>query len=223
MIHDALLVASKDLRAEVRSRVALNQVAPFALLMLVLFGFALDADSASLATFTPGLYWLAVVLSALLAIHRSVDLESGDGADTGLLMTGLHPTGLFFGKAAALVIQLLVLALAMLGGVLVLYEAPVDDLFLLLATMAIGVIGIGAAGTLYGAILSGQRARETVLPLLLLPVLAPVVIGATRAFGVAMGSVAADGWAWFSLLGAFAITYLTLGALAHGTLWEEMI
>ena len=66
MLHDIGLVAGKDLRAELRSRVALNQIVPFALLMLVLFGFALDADSSTLATFTPGLFWLAVVLVAVL-------------------------------------------------------------------------------------------------------------------------------------------------------------
>lgn len=220
-MHDVLLVAQKDLRAELRSRVALNQVAPFALLMLIMFGFALDADSATLATFTPGLYWLAVVLSALLAVHRSVELETGDGADVGLLMSGLHPSALFLGKSMALVAQLLVLAAALLGGVVVFYEAPIDDGVLLVTTIAAAVLGIGAAGTLYGALLSGQQSRETVLPLLLLPVLAPVVIGATRAFGAAMGTVATNGWAWLSLLGAFALTYLTLGALTHGALLED--
>ena len=83
------------------------------------------------------------------------------------------------------------------------------------------VLGVAAAGTLYGALIAGQRARETVLPILLLPVLAPVLIGATRAYGDAMGTVATDGWAWFSLLVGFAAIYLVLGALSHGVLMEE--
>jgi heme exporter protein B len=221
MLADIMLVAGKDLRVEMRSRVALNQVVPFALLVLVLFGFALDADSATLATFTPGLYWVAVVLSALLAVHRSVSLEDGDGADEGLLMSGLHPASVFLGKALALIAQLLLLALVLLGGVLILYAAPVDDVALLLLTTVAAVIGVGAAGTLYGALLSGQRARETILPILLLPVLAPVVISASRAFGDAMGSVATDGWSWLLSLVGFALLYLALGSVGHGALMEE--
>ncbi len=221
MLSDVLLIAGKDLRVELRSRIALNQVVPFALLVLVLFGFALDADSSTLATFTPGLYWVAVVLAALLAVHRSVSLEDGDGADEGLLMSGLHPASVFLGKAVALIAELLLLALVLLGGVLILYGAPVDDVTLLLLTTVAAVIGVGAAGTLYGALLSGQRARETILPILLLPVLAPVVIGASRAFGDAMGSVATDGWSWLLSLTGFAMLYLAVGSVAHGALMEE--
>ena len=218
MLHDIGLIAGKDLRAELRSRVAVNQILPFAALLLVLFGFALDADSTTLATFTPGLFWVAVVLVAVLGVHRSVALESGDGATDGLLLCGLEPAAVFLGKTLALLVELVVVAALLLAGVLVLYEAQVDSIALLLATAIVGVVGIAASGTLYGALLGGQRARETVLPILLLPVLAPVVIGATRAFSDAMGTVATNGWAWLSLLVGFALTYLVGGALAHGAL-----
>jgi len=165
MFADVLLVAGKDLRVELRSRVALNQVVPFALLVLV---------------------------------------------------------SVFLGKAIALIAELLLLAIVLLGGVLILYGAPVDDVTLLLLTTVTAVIGVGAAGTLYGALLSGQRARETILPILLLPVLAPVVIGASRAFGDAMGSVATDGWSWLVSLVGFALLYLALGSVGHGALMEEV-
>ena len=55
------LVAGKDLRIEARSRVGLNQVAPFAVLVLILFAFALDPDSGALDKATPGLFWVAVL------------------------------------------------------------------------------------------------------------------------------------------------------------------
>ncbi len=215
MLAEIALVAAKDLRVEARSRVALNQVAPFALLVLVMFGLALDADRPSLEAFTPGLYWVAVLLAAVLAVHRTMAVEAGDGADDGLRMSGLRPASIFFGKTLALVAQLGVLAGLLVGGVIVLYGAEVVDVALVAA-----VVGIAAAGTLYGALIAGQRARETVLPILLLPVLAPVLIGATRAFGDAMGTIAADGWAWLALLTAFALLYLTAGALGHGVLME---
>jgi len=219
--QEIALIAGKDLRIERRSKVALNQIVPFSLLVLVMFGFALDADRTALRTFTPGLYWMAILLSAILAVHRSVAVEAGEGASEGLLLTGLRPASIFLGKAAALVLQLLLVAAALLAGVLVLYDAVVDDVALLVTSLLAAVFATGAAGTIYGALLGNQRARETVLPILLLPVLAPVLIGATRAFGDAMGTVAADGWQWTQLLVGFAAIYLAVGVLSHGVLMEE--
>ena len=61
-------------------------------------------------------------------------------------------------------------------------------------------VAVAAAGTLYGAMAAGLGVRETLLPILLLPVLAPVLIGATRAFDDALGAAAVDGWAWLVLV-----------------------
>lgn len=221
LIEEIVLIAGKDLRIEGRSKVALNQIAPFAILVIVLFGFALDAESVTLKTFTPGLYWMAVLLASILAVHRSVAVEAGEGAREGLLLSGLRPASIFLGKAAALVTQLLIVAAVLLGGVLVFYNASILDPVLLVTSLVGAVLGVGAAGTLYGALLGSQRARETVLPILLLPVLAPVLIAATRAFGDAMGTTTADGWQWTQLLYAFAAVYAAFGVLSHGVLMEE--
>ncbi len=220
MLAEVFLIAGKDLRIEKRSKIALNQVAPFAILIVVLFGFALNADRPALANFTPGLYWIAVMLASVLAVHRSVAVEAGEGANEGLLMSGLHPASVFLGKAAALVTQILVVAVVLLGAVFIFYEAQLQDGVVLVTSLVGAVLGIGAAGTLYGALLGAQRARETILPILLLPVLAPVLIAATRAFGDAMGTVATDGWAWISLLYGFAALYIALGVASHGALME---
>src|ERR1700737_4144180 len=107
--RDAALVAGKDLRIEARSRVATNQVAPFAVLVLVLFAFALDPDRGVLARAAAGLFWVGVLFSSLLAIQRSYPLESSDSARDGLRLSGLDPAGIFLGKAAAVAAQLLAL------------------------------------------------------------------------------------------------------------------
>jgi heme exporter protein B len=72
-----------------------------------------------------------------------------------------------------------------------------------------------------GVLAAGLRVRETILPILLLPVLAPVLIGATRAFDDALGAVAVDGWNWLGLLALTAAVYLAFGALAFGVLLED--
>ena len=221
MLADAWLVAAKDLRIEFRSRITLSQVIPFAGLVLVMFGFALDANRSTLRLATSGLFWFTVLFVAVMAVQRSTSVETTDGARRALLLAGIEPAAVFLGKAAAVAVQLLAVEVFLVGGVLVLYDASVDSVPLLVITCVAATIGIAAAGTLLGALVAGVRARETVLPILLLPVLAPLLIGATRAFDDALGSVALDGWSWLGLHAGFAADNVVLGALAYGVLLEE--
>ncbi len=221
MLTDIGLVAAKDLRIEFRSRVTVSQVVPFAALVLILFGFALDANRPALETATSGLFWVTVMFVATMAVQRSTSIETTDGARRALLLAGIEPAAVFAGKAVAVAVQLLVVEVVLIGGVVVLYEARVESWALLTCTCVVATIGISAAGSLFGALVAGVRARETVLPILLLPILAPVLIGATRAFDDALGSVAVDGWAWLGLLAGFGAINVVLGALAYGVLLEE--
>lgn len=221
MLGDALLVAAKDLRIEWRSRVTLSQVVPFAGLVLVMFGFALDANRVTLRQSTSGLFWFTVLFVALMAVQRSTAVETSDGARRALLLAGIEPAAVFVGKAAAVAVQLLAVEVFLLAGVVVLYDAEIESPALVAATCLAATVGIAAAGSLLGALVAGVRARETVLPILLLPVLAPVLIAATRAFDDGFGSVAVNGWSWLGLLGGFAVINVVLGAMAYGVLLEE--
>lgn len=221
MWRDIVLVAGKDLRIESRSRVTFSQVVPFAGLVLVLFGFALDANRPVLERATSGLFWITVMFVTTLAVQRSTSIETTDGARRALLLAGIEPVAVFVGKAAAIAVQLLTVELVLVGGIVVLYGAEIESFALVAATCLVATVGIAGAGTLLGALVAGVRARETVLPILLLPVLAPVLIGATRAFDDALGSVAVDGWAWLGMLAGFGAVNLVLGALTYGVLLEE--
>lgn len=221
MWRDALLVAGKDLRIEVRSRVALNQVAPFALLVLVLFAFALDPNEGLLAKAAPGLFWVAVLFSAVLAVQRSFAVEAADQAREGLRLSGLDPAGIFIGKAVAVALQLAALEALLTAGIVVLYGARLDGALLLLGTCVAATVGLAAAGTAYGVMASTLRVRETLLPLLLLPVVAPVLLGATKAWQAGLDGRVADGAPWLRLLAVFAAVYVALGTVAFGPLLEE--
>lgn len=221
MLRDAALVAGKDLRIEARSRVAMNQVAPFALLVLVLFAFALDPDRGVLARAAAGLFWLAVTFSALLAVQRSFGLEAADGARDGLRMSGLDPAGIFIGKAGAIVLQLLALEVLLAAGVAVLYNADLSGWAVLVITSVLASMGLASAGCLYGVLSAGTRVRETLLPLLLVPVAAPVVLCATRAWEAALAGASGDAGPWMRLLAAFATVYVAVGSLSFGLLLEE--
>jgi heme exporter protein B len=221
VLHDAALVAAKDLRIEVRSRVATNQVAPYALLVLIVFAFALDPDRGFLSRAAPGLFWVAVVFSAVLAVQRSFAIETADGGRDALRLSGLDPSGIFIGKAAAVAVELVLLELVLGVGIVVLYNVALGGVVLLVTSCVLATAGLAAAGTVFGVLAAGLRVRDTLLPLLLLPVLAPLVLGATRATEYALDGSPADGWPWAQLLGVFAAVYIAFGVLAFGTLLEE--
>ena len=181
MIRIARLIAAKDLRVEWRSRVLLNQVLPFSMIVLVLFAFALDnggvvSDGMTTRSITeyvaPGLLWLATMFSLLIVVQRAFAIEAGDGALDALRVAGVDPAGIFLGKALAIAVQLLVLEVVTALGVIVFYDAHVrlGGLVLLVTTLVTATCGLAAVGTLYGGLTAGAKGRETLLPLLLLPV-----------------------------------------------------
>ena len=221
MLRDAWLIARKDLRIEIRSRIITNQIAPYTLLILVLFGFALDADTETLRDTGPGLFWVSILLVAILAIQRAVDIENSDSAQDRLLLSPISSLSLFIGKTVGLFLQLIVLEILMMIAMVTLFDSSIDDFSLIIVSGIIATIAIASTGTLYGVLSTGLGVRETLLPILLLPVLAPVVVGATRAFGDGFGRVNADGWAWVGLLSVVAVLYTVLGMLAYGQLLEE--
>ena len=221
MWRDAVLVAGKDLRIERRSRVATTQVAPFAVLVLVLFAFALDPDRGVLERASSGLFWVAVLFSALLAIQRSFVVEGADGGRDALRLSALDPAGIFLGKAGAIAMQLAVLEVLLAAGIALLYGADLANAPVLLLTCITATAGLAAAGTVYGVLAAGLRVRETLLPLLVLPVVAPVLLAATRAWESALDGVPSEAWPWVRLLTVFAVIYSAIGVVAFGTLLEE--
>lgn len=224
-VHVTRAVARKDLRIEWNSRILVNQVAPFAAIVMVLFAFALDNDGI-LQRVAPGLVWLATLFSMLVVIQRSFSVESADGALDALRVAGVDPVAIFLGKSLALAVQLLVLEALLIFTAVVLYavEMTLAGFGLAVVTVVAATVGLACVGTLYGGLAAGVRGRETLLPLLLLPVVAPVLIGATRATESAFGSGGAtisEGWPWVGLLAVFAVLFVAVGSVAFGPLVDE--
>jgi len=221
----ARLVAAKDLRIERRSRVVINQVLPFAAVTMLMFAFALDASDV-LERVAPGLVWLATLFSLLVLVQRAFAIESEDGALDAIRVAGVDPVAIYWGKSMALAAQLAVLEVLLLVAAVLLYGAdiPAGGLALLAVTLVLATAGLACVGTLYGGLTAGFTGRETLLPLLVLPVVAPVLIGATRAVESALGTDGAalsEGWPWVGLLAVFAVAFGVGGALAFGPLIEE--
>ena len=221
----ARAVAAKDLRIELRSRVVTNQVLPFSGLVMIMFAFALDNDDV-LQRVAGGLVWLATLFSLFILVQRTFAVETYDGALDSLRVAGVNPQGIFIGKAVALFVQLLVLETMLFLAAIVLYRVNVNGsgLVLLVTCVFCATAGLAFVGTLYGGLTAGARGRETLLPLLLLPVVAPVLICATRATESAFrsgGLTVGEGWPWVAVLAVFAAVFGLGGLLSFSSLIEE--
>ncbi len=221
MLHDALLIIRKDLKIEFRSKVTTNQVAPMAIVILILFAFALDTHQHKLILAAPGLFWVAVLFSMSLAIHRSFSIETSSSTRDGLRLLGLDPGGIFLGKVIVLTIEMFVLEIILGFGIVVLYSATLHNYFLLISITILSTLGLAAAGTIFGSLASSFKTKDTLLPLLFLPISAPVLLSATKAFQTELGTVIGSSHPWIRILGVFAVVYLTVGVLAFGPLLEE--
>ena len=218
-------VLIKDLRIEVRSRVVTNQVLPFAGLIMIMFAFALDNDDV-LQRVAGGLIWLATIFSLFVIVQRSFAIDTADSALDSLRVAGIDLSAVFLGKAIALTFQLIALDVVLIASAFLLYQVQVSaiGLVLLVTCVTCATTGLGFVGTLYGGLTAGANGRETLLPLLLLPVVAPVLIAATLATEAAFGSGGAatsEGWAWVGLLTIFAAVFGIGGSLAFGPLIDE--
>jgi heme exporter protein B len=221
----ARLIAVKDLRIERRAKVVTNQVLPFAGLVMVLFAFVLDSD-AVLKRVAPGLIWLATVFCLLVVVQRSFAVETADSALDALRVAGVNPVGIFLGKSFALAIELIVLEAILATLAFVLYGVGTTALGMVLfvTTVLPATCGLAFVGTIYGGLAAGATGRETLLPLLMFPVVTPVLIGATRATEAALettGVAVNDGWPWVALLVVFAALFGVGGSLAFGSLIED--
>ena len=218
MIRTALLVAGKDLRIEMRSRVLLWQVVPFGVIALLLCGLALGPAHAGDSPAGPGLYYLVTLLVTLLMINRSQAVERTPGTKSSIATLGLDPAGVFLGKSLALAVELWVTGLVLLAGAVLVLHTALHGSIIALPSIFVTLGALAAAGTLYGALTAGGDTTATLLPVLCLPAFAPLLIAGERSFYDALHGGSLLGW-WVVVVVAL-VAYVAMGILLYGVLDE---
>jgi heme exporter protein B len=163
------------------------------------------------------------VFAGLLAVNRLHLLETDDGALEQLALYPVSRRAIYAGKALGGLAVMLVLGLVVLGAVGILFAVDVASAWLpLLTTVVLGAVGIAAVGTFYAGVTVRLRAREVMLPLLMLPVLAPLLLAAVKATAAALaGDPFGELGAWLQLLVAFDVIMIVAGAATYGYLLED--
>ncbi len=221
-LGQAWAVARKDLVLELRSRERLVVTATFAVLVAVVFSFSLDPTLRA-RSFAGAMIWVTVIFAGILGLGRSFGLEREQEALSGLLVAPLDRGALFLGKFAANLAILLVVEAVIF---------PVYALFFgldftgapggIALVVFLASVGFMLLGTLFAAVSAHTRLGETVLPVLLLPLLIPVVIFAVSATQrLLVGRPLEEVGGNLRMLLAFDLIYLFICPVVFGSVVEE--
>ena len=182
MIRTAAILFRKDVLVEVRTLQSLSAMALFSVMAFVLFHFGLDRDTIE-GSLAAGVLWVTLLLATVLAVTRLFVAEREQGGFETLLLAPIDRTAVFVGKAAALFAFLVAVEVVALPAfdILLLRGTLLDAMPELLAVLLLADIGLAAVGALVAALGAETDARELVVPLLLMPLLVPVVIAASKA------------------------------------------
>jgi heme exporter protein B len=197
----------KDLLIEVRTRASFYSRLAFATLVLFVFSFAIGPDTPLLKRISSGLVWVAIVFTGLLSLSRTYQAEEAAGGLEGLRMAPGDPRAIYLGKLAGNVILLLAVESVLWPAAAVLFQAELAPHAVPLAGIAVlGTLGFSIPGTFYAALTLHLRAREIMLPLLLIPALVPPLLGAVNATQLLLdGNPFGEAVVWVRLLVAYDV------------------
>jgi heme exporter protein B len=173
-------ILRKDLKAELRSRELINAMALFALLSILVFSFALALNREVRVEVIGGILWVTLVFSSILGLNRSLANELDAGGLDAMLMAPVPRAAIFVGKLTGNFFFVFVIGLILLPLISVLYNITFS-LWLMLLVLFLGTLGFATIGTLLATMAVQTRSRETLLPLVMMPVALPILMLAVRA------------------------------------------
>ena len=221
-MRQLLAATHKDLLLSWRSRAQASAVMVFGATTLLLFSFAVGPNATALRQNAGGFLWVALLLSSTLALAESYRAEIEQRALEGLVLLPASPRALFYGKAIANWLQLLLVGIGLIPVMVVLYDPGSENLLQLLGVLALGTAALSAPGTLYAAMSSQARAQQVLLPLLLFPLVVPVLLAAVKASSLLLlGDPMEQACSWVLLLAAFNCIFWPLCGLLFGQVVEE--
>ncbi|NJN82450.1 MAG: ABC transporter permease [Caldilineaceae bacterium] len=165
--------------------------------------------------------WTIVLFAGVLGLHRSFGAEADRGSLAALLLAPVDRSAIYFGKMAANLLFMLATELMILPILLVIFDVNLFRVWILVGLL-LGTLGYVSVGTLFAALTASTRARETMLPVLLLPVMVPVfVAGVGLTAGILDGDTLMDVRNWLALLIVYDLIFIAIAYLVFDLIWEQ--
>jgi heme exporter protein B len=211
----------KDLAAEIRSRELLTAMLVFALLVILIFNFALDLDATTRKVATPGILWATFAFAGTLGLNRSMALEKDRGCFDGLLLAPVDRSAIYFGKLISNLVFMLIVEAVVLPVYSVLYNTNLFNPGLV-SVILLGSVGYVAVGTLLSSMAVQTRTRDVLLPILLFPVIIPILIAAVKASsGFLQGTALAEIMPYINLLLVYDVIFTAVAFMVFDYVVEE--
>jgi len=223
VLRAAALVAGKDLRIELRTGEIVVTTLFFAVLVAILSSLSFYVDDATARLIAPGVLWISIAFSGVLAMGRTWAREREQDVMRALLLAPISRSAIYLGKAIGALFFLFTVEIFLLPLVGVLYHVDlVPVLGPVILVLLLGTIGFVAAGTLFAAMSVRTRARELVLSVVLFPLVAPALLCGVVATRDLLGGVSfMETLGWLRLLGAFDIAFVAAGLVLFGPLMTD--
>jgi heme exporter protein B len=211
----------KDLLAELRSRELLSAMLVFALLVILIFNFAIELQPDLRIIITPGVLWVTFAFAGTLGLNRSMAVEKDLGCLDGLLLAPVDRSAIYFGKAIGNLVFMLIVAMIVVPVYSILYNISLFNPGLLLVVV-LGSTGYAAVGTLLSSMAVQTRTRDILLPVLLFPVIVPVLLAAVKASGGYLQNLPMNEiWPWLNILIAYDVIFTALSFMVFEFVVEE--
>jgi heme exporter protein B len=223
VLRAAWLVFAKDLAIERRTREIVVSTALFSLLVAVLASLSFYLDDVDARAVAPGVLWISVSFSGVLAVSRSFSRERDHEAMRGLLLSPTPPSAIYLGKALSALAFLAIVELLLVPIVALLYHV---DLVRVMGPVApvlvLGTIGQVLAGTLFGAMTVKTGARDLLVAVLVFPLVAPALLAAVVATReVFAGAELVETMRWCRILLAYDLVVGAAGVWMFGALVRD--
>lgn len=211
----------KDIRLELRTRERIASLFVLALLIVLVFVFALSPERLRSPDVSAALLWVALVFAGMSSLQRAFLIEQERGCFSGVLLCPFDAGTVFLAKFAGNVLFLMLVQVLVTPLTLVFLEVQLSwSLVALPLVVLLGIIGFSAIGTLFAAMAVRTRAREVLLPVLLLPLLTPLLIAAVKVTSAVLAGVAWPG-VWLRVLLAFDVLFVIIGWLIFSQVVQE--
>jgi heme exporter protein B len=231
-VRRAMALVRKDMITERRSKAAFNAMAFFAAMVLFIFSFALGPDAPSMSAgpgqtllqyLWPGLLWVAIFFTGILALGRSFQIEMESGGMEALRLYPGDKKAVYLGKLVSNLIVLGAMELILIPVSAILYNIDLwTKLPALLGITLLGSLGFAAVGTFYAALTANLRARDVMLPVLVFPILVPIVVAAVKATTLIIrGDPMGEMWTWLRIMGLVDVVLLTVCTLTFEFALED--
>jgi heme exporter protein CcmB len=213
VLGHAARVAAKDLRIELRSREIIYTMAFFGALLVVVYAFVFPADDKLARAATPGMLWVTIAYAGTIGLGRAFDRERENDTMRALLLAPVPRIAVFLGKAIAIALLVLAVALVCTPMLALLIGAPIlDEPGPLALCLLLGAIGFAGVGSVFSAALLKIRSRDVLLPVILYPLLIPLFVAGTSATAALLEVPMNDDklWYWIKFLGIYDAAFLVV-------------